>query len=58
MISEDNFELAWYEPNPTTVEGLQSAVSSLQQQVGNMYTRTDIDNMFDTQFPEWETISE
>lgn len=58
MVSEDNFELAWYEPNPTTVEGLQSAVSSLQQQVGNMYTRTDIDNMFDTQFPEWETISE
>ena len=56
MVSENNFELAWYEPNPTTVEGLQSAVSSLQQQVANMYTKTDIDNMFNTQFPEWNEL--
>lgn len=55
MVSAGNFELAWYEPNPTTVEGLQSAVSSLQQQVANMYTKTDIDGMFD-QYPEWGTI--
>ena len=53
LISENNYELAWYEPNPTTVEGLQSAVSTLQQQVSNMYNKTDIDNMFSTQFPEW-----
>lgn len=53
MVSAGNFELAWYEPNPTTVEGLQSAVSTLQQQVSNMYNKTDIDNMFNTQFPEW-----
>lgn len=53
LISENNYELAWYEPNPTTVEGLQSAVSTLQQQVSNMYNKTDIDNMFNTQFPEW-----
>ena len=56
MVSAGNFELAWYEPNPTTVEGLQSAVSSLQQQVSNMYTKTDIDNKFKNDFPAWEEI--
>ena len=64
LISADNFELAWYEPNPTTVEGLQSAIQSLQQTVGNMYTKdevytkTEIDNMFTNEYPMWGTISE
>ena len=33
------FELAWYEPSSTTVEGLQSALASVQTTVQNMDTR-------------------
>lgn len=39
--------LAWYQPNPTTIEGLGSQVSSLQTAVGdlqkNTYTKTEVD---------------
>lgn len=33
------FELAWYEPSSTTVEGLQSALATVQTTVTNMETR-------------------
>lgn len=62
-IAEGSYELAYYQPNPTTVEGLQSAISGLQTTVANMYTkndvynRTEIDNKF-KDFPAWEDIEQ
>ena len=39
--------LAWYQPNPTTIEGLGSQLSSLQTSVNdlqkNTYTKTEVD---------------
>lgn len=39
--------LAWYQPNPTTIEGLGSQLSSLQTSVSdlqkNTYTKTEVD---------------
>lgn len=61
-IGEGDYELEYYQPNPTTVEGLQSAISSLQTTVANMYTKqdvyskTEIDNKFKNDFPSWEDI--
>lgn len=37
--TEGEFELAWYEPSSTTVEGLQSALATVQTTVTNMETR-------------------
>ena len=36
MVSAGNYEIAWYEPNPTTVEGLSSQITSLNQSVGTL----------------------
>lgn len=35
------FEIAWFEPNPTTVEGLETQISSLSSSVNNLTTKTD-----------------
>ena len=51
-LTEGTFELAFYQPNPTTVEGLQSAISDLQTTVSNMYTKTDIDDKL-AEIPTW-----
>ena len=48
----EGFEIAWYEPNPTTVEGLQSEITALSGSVNtlsskldnNYYTSQQIDN--------------
>ena len=37
--TEGEYELAWYEPSSTTVEGLQSALATVQTTVTNMETR-------------------
>lgn len=41
--------IGWYEPNPTTVEGVQNQVIAVQQAVQNLqnntYTKTEIDNL-------------
>nr|CAI9751475.1 hypothetical protein DGKKSRWO_DGKKSRWO_CDS_0184 [uncultured phage] len=59
LLESGGYELAWYEPNPTTVEGLQSAVTALQGSVStleqNVYTKTEIDNKLDN-IPEWKGI--
>lgn len=34
----DAYELAWYEPSTTTVEGLQQAITSLQKEVDDLET--------------------
>lgn len=51
-VSEGQYELTYYQPNPTTVEGLQSAISSLQSTVSNMYTKEDINQKFE-EMPAW-----
>lgn len=57
LVSEGVYELAWYQPNPTTVEGLQSAISDLQATVGNMYQKTDVYNKTEIDaMLEWGTI--
>ena len=59
LLESGGYELAWYEPNPTTVEGLQSAVTALQGSVStleqNVYTKTEINNKLDN-IPEWKGI--
>ena len=45
-----NFIIGWYEPNPTTIEGVNTAVSALQDEVtavkqnlsNNYYTKTEL----------------
>lgn len=39
--SGDGFEIAWYEPNPTTVEGLQSQITALDGSVKNLASKVD-----------------
>lgn len=39
--SDGNYELAWYEPSKTTVEGLQSAITSLQTETTTLKGRVD-----------------
>lgn len=47
----DNFIIGWYEPNPTTLEGINTAISGLQDEVANVksnltnnyYTKGEID---------------
>lgn len=39
--SGDGFEIAWYEPNPTTVEGLQSQITALDGSVNNLASKVD-----------------
>lgn len=36
MVSAGNYEIAWYEPNPTTIEGLSSQITSLNQSVSTI----------------------
>ena len=36
MVSAGNYEIAWYEPNPTTVEGLSSQITSLNQSISTL----------------------
>ena len=51
VASENNtMVLAWYQPNPTTIEGLgsqlsslQTSVSDLQTSMSNVYTKTETD---------------
>lgn len=54
-LTEGTFELAFYQPNPTTVEGLQSAISDLQTTVSNMYTKADIDDKL-AEIPTWVAL--
>lgn len=39
--SGEGFEIAWYEPNPTTVEGLQSQITALDGSVNNLANKVD-----------------
>lgn len=44
-----SYELAWYEPSTTTVEGLSSIVSSVQSEVSNLRTTVnDLNSTVDT----------
>ena len=58
----NGFEIAWYEPNPTTVEGLQSEITALSGSVNalsgkvdskanadDVYTKSEAENRFMTQ---------
>lgn len=38
-VANGKYEIAWYEPNPTTVEGLESQISSLSGTVGGLNSR-------------------
>lgn len=38
-VANGRYEIAWYEPNPTTVEGLESQISSLSGTVGGLNSR-------------------
>lgn len=38
-VANGKYEIAWYEPNPTTVEGLESQISSLSSTVGGLNSR-------------------
>ena len=59
LLESGGYEIAWYEPNPTTVEGLQSAVTALQGSVStlenNVYTKAEIDDKLG-KIPEWGEI--
>lgn len=59
LLESGGYEIAWYEPNPTTVEGLQSAITALQGSVStlenNVYTKTEIDDKL-SKIPEWGEI--
>lgn len=39
--SGEGFEIAWYEPNPTTVEGLQAQITALDGSVNNLTSKVD-----------------
>lgn len=53
VVNEDGqLVLGWFEPNPTTVEGLQSSITTLQSDVdalemavGNVYTKEETANL-------------
>lgn len=36
VATENGYEIAWYEPNPTTVEGLQSQITTLNNTVSTL----------------------
>ena len=42
QISEGNYELAWYEPNPTTVEGLSARISAVEALVNTKEDKFDV----------------
>ena len=45
----DNYTLGWFEPSTTTIEGIQSIVSTLQTTVDAMESRVDtVENAIDT----------
>lgn len=65
-VSTGIYEIAWYEPNPNTVEGLASSITTLQNQVSTlnnnvtaMYTNEQIDAAIRdavSDVPQWGTI--
>lgn len=51
-FENNTFILGWYEPNPTTIDGinnqitiLQTSVSNLEKSIENVYTKTEVDTM-------------
>ena len=46
---DQNGNIGWYEPNPTTAEGVQTQVVAIQEAVKNLqdntYTKTEVDNL-------------
>lgn len=62
-VAEGQYELAYYQPNPTTIEGVAGEIADIKSQIANMYTKndlynkTEIDQKLDD-IPSWETISE
>ena len=55
-IAEGNFELAFYQSNPTTVEGLQSEISTLQSRLTNTYTKTEVNDLITSATSEWTAL--
>ena len=53
------YEIGWYEPNPTTAEGLSAAVGTLQQRVGTIETTVNnlSNNMIQTVDGQYFIIS-
>lgn len=61
-VSSGVYEIAWYEPSSTTVEGLASRLSTLETRVDNTYTKADVYTKTEIDaklgdIPEWGTIS-
>ena len=56
-IAEDNFELAFYQANPTTVEELQSEINTIQSKLTDTYTKKEVTDLVDNSIPKWTTIS-
>ena len=55
-IAEGNFELAFYQSNPTTVEGIQSEISTIQSRLTDTYTKTEVNNLVNSSTSEWTTL--
>ena len=55
-IAEGNFELAFYQSNPTTVEGLQSEISTIQSRLTDTYTKTEVNNLVNSSTSEWTAL--
>ena len=55
-IAEGNFELAFYQSNPTTVEGLQSEISTIQSRLTDTYTKTEVNNLVNSATSEWTAL--
>lgn len=55
-ISEGNFELAFYQSNPTTVEGLQSEIATIQSRLTETYTKAEVDQKVKDSASEWTSL--
>lgn len=55
-IAEGNFELAFYQSNPTTVEGLQSEIATIQSRLTNTYTKAEVDERVKDSASEWTAL--
>ena len=55
-IAEGNIELAFYQSNPTTVEGLQSEISTIQSRLTNTYTKTEVNDLITSATSEWTAL--
>ena len=55
-IAEGNFELAFYQSNPTTVEGMQSEISTIQSRLTNTYTKTEVNDLITSATSEWTAL--